>query len=248
MNFESLNNYFDKIFVITLQRSTDRQSHISKALEGLHYEYFFGADKNDFSIAELTDKNIYNEALAIKHHRYSKKLNLGQICCSLSHKKVYEEIISKGYKNTLILEDDVEPVKNISNIFPQIINELPGDWELLYFDYLKNEKPQHINRYWYHIRKIAGKIKWDHDMIKNIYAKKISKHISVAGFHDYTDAYAITNEAAKKLLQLQTPVSYIADNLLAIASATKKINAFASHPKLFHQLSQGETSTFDSLL
>jgi glycosyl transferase family 25 len=84
--------------------------------------------------------------------------------------------------------------------------------------------------------------------MRNLYPKLISNHLSVAGFHDYTDAYAITLPGAKKLLELQSPVSYVADNLLAIASASKKINAFISHPKLFQQLSQGETSTFDSLL
>ncbi|GEM_PF-3222042 len=74
------------------------------------------------------------------------------------------------------------------------------------------------------------------------------KHIFVAGFHDYTDAYAITLLEAKKLVELQSPVSYVADNLLAIASASKKLNAFISHPKLFQQLSQEQSSAFDSLL
>lgn len=248
MNFDPLNNFFDKIFVITLKRSTHRQAHINKALQGLHYEFFFGADKNNFSIDELKEKNIYNETSAVKHHRYSKAMNPGQIGCALSHKNIYEEIINNGYEKTLVLEDDVEPVMESLHLFSEIINELPGDWELLYFDYSKNEKPQHLKKYLYHLQRIVGRLKWDHTIINNLYPKHFTKHLSVAGFHDYTDAYAITISGAKKLLDLQSPVSYVADNLLAIASASKKVNAFISHPKLFQQLSQGESTTFDSLL
>ena len=246
--FELLNNYFDKIFVITLERSTNRQAHINKALQGLHYEFFFGADKNNFSPDELKEKNIYNEALAVKHHRYNKAMNPGQIGCALSHKNIYTEIINNGLKKTLILEDDVEPLMESLNLFSEIINELPGDWELLYFDYSKNERPQHLKKYWYHLQRMVGGLKWDHTIINNLYPKHISKHVSAAGFHDYTDAYAITLSGAKKLLELQSPVSYVADNLLAIASSSKKVNAFISHPKLFQQLSQGESPSFDSLL
>ncbi len=248
MNFEQFNNFFDKIFVITLERSANRQAHITKALEGLDYEFFLGADKNDFSIKDLKEKNIYNEALAVKHHRYSKPMNAGQIGCALSHKNIYEEIINKGYTKTLILEDDVKAVTESINIFSEIIKELPGNWELLYFDYSKNEDPQQLKKYWYHLQKITGGLKWDYTIINNLYPKHFSKYLSVAGFHDYTDAYAVTLSGAKKLLELQSPVSYVADNLLAVAAASKRLNAFISRPKLFQQLSQGESTTFDSLL
>lgn len=248
MNFEIFNIFFDKIFVVTLERSANRQKHISEALKGLNYQFFFGADKNNFSLEELKEKNIYNEALSVKHHRYSKPMNAGQVGCALSHRNIYEEILNNRYAKTLILEDDVEAVTESINLFSEIIKELPDDWELLYFDYAKNEDPKHLKKYWYHLQKITGGLKWDHTIINNLYPKHFSKHVSVAGFHDYTDAYAITLTGAKKLLELQSPVSYVADNLLAIASTSKRINAFISHPKLFQQLSQGESTTFDSLL
>ena len=247
-DFDALNNYFDKIFVITLERSANRQAHINKVLHGLNYQFFFGADKNNFSIKELEEKNIYNEVLAVKHHRYNKPMNAGQIGCALSHKHIYEEILKEGYERTLILEDDVEPAEASIQLFPEIINELPADWELLYFDYVKNEENKHIKKIWYHLQKITGGLKWDHTIINNLYPKHFTKRLSVAGFHDYTDAYAITLAGAKKLQQLQSPLSYVADNLLAVASASKKIKAFISHPKIFQQLSQGESTSFDSLL
>ncbi len=247
-NFESLNNFFDKIFVITLQRSTERQTHIKEVLEGLCYEFFYGADKNNFSLQELKDKNIYNDALAIQHHRYNKQMNAGQIGCALSHKNIYEEIINKGYKKTLILEDDIAPVKELLHLFTAIIKDLPPGWELLYLDYSKNESPNNFKKYLYHVQKLAGGLKWNHTTISNLYPKPFTKYLSVSGFHDYTDAYAVSLSAAKTLLKLQSPVSYVADNLLAMASSSKNLNAFISHPKLFKQLSQGQSTSFESTL
>lgn len=246
--FELLNNFFDKIFVISLERSTDRQEHINEVLHGLNYQFFYGADKNNLCLQELKDKNIYNEKSAIRHDRYSRAMKAGQIACAISHKNLYEEIITNEYKRTLILEDDVEPIHGSLQLFPQITAELPGNWELLYFDYSKNEKARHLKRYWYHLLRTTGGIKRDHTVIKNLYPKHFSKHLSVAGYHDYTDAYAVTLPGAKKLTEMQSPVSYPADSLLAMAAASKKVNAFISHPKLFTQLSQSETSAFDSLL
>ena len=51
----------------------------------------------------------------------------------LSHKNIYEEIINKGYKKTLILEDDVEPADESLNLFSEIISELP-DKVVISFD------------------------------------------------------------------------------------------------------------------
>ncbi len=246
--FAPLNDYFNKIFVITLQRSTDRQTHIRKALEGLSYEFFYGADKNDFSIEELKSKNIYDEVLAIEHHRYNKPMNAGQIGCALSHRMIYDKIIKEGLEKVLILEDDTEPLHESISLFSAIIKDLPDDWELLYFDYFKNEIPKPLKKFWYHLQKIGGGLKWSHQIINNLYPKKLSKHIAVAGFHDFTNAYAVTRPGALKLLKMQSPVSYVADNLLAIASSSKKIKAFISYPKLFKQLSQDNSSEFDSLL
>ena len=45
--FEPLNNYFDKIYVITLQRAADRQLMLKQELDGLHYTFMYGMDKNN---------------------------------------------------------------------------------------------------------------------------------------------------------------------------------------------------------
>ena len=66
-----------------------------------------------------------------------------------------------------------------------------------------------------------------------MYARPFSKYLKKAGFHDYTYAYAINRNAAEKLMKMQTPIQYIADNLLAHAATKEIINAYIIYPPVF---------------
>jgi glycosyl transferase family 25 len=240
--FQPLNDFFDHIYVITLQRATDRQQKIREQLHGLNYSFFFGADKNDFSIEELLRQGIYDETKAKEIHRYHKPMTGGQIGCSWSHRLVYEDVVKNNFQRVLILEDDVKSDPGISS-FTNIMEELPAAWELVYFDYHKNVDHSiatKLKQRVYHIQKIFGGLSWSHETISNLYATPFSPHLKKAGYHMYTSAYAISNSAAAKLLQMQTPIAYIADDLLAHAITNNVIKGFISVPKLFQQESQSD--------
>jgi glycosyl transferase, family 25 len=209
----------------------------------LNYELFFGVDKNEFDITDLQKKGIYNEELAIKHHRYTKPLVPGMIGCSWSHRNVYDDIIKNRYKNALILEDDVIIDKSKLQLLPKVLDQLPRNWELVYLGYARHEEPQTLalKKLSYFVQRFLGKHKFSYQTIKNLYPKKISAHILSAGYHDQTHAYAVTQSGAKKLKALQEPITFIADNLLAHAATNKIVNAYIVYPKFFYQLSQGET-------
>jgi glycosyl transferase, family 25 len=243
MTFNPLNEYFDHIYVITLKRATERHNKISEALKGLNYSFFFGADKQDFDLNQLKQQDIYDEEKAKHIHRYSKPMNGGQIGCAWSHKKVHQDILEKGYSKVLILEDDVTVAVKGVDQFNKIVSELPADWELLYLDYARNEKAGLIGslkKNIYRLQHLLGGLKWSRKTIANLYAKPFSPHLKHAGFHDYTDAYALTASGAKKLVDLQTPIAFIADNLLAYACTNNIVKGFISVPKLFNQESQSD--------
>jgi glycosyl transferase, family 25 len=240
--FETLNNFFDKIYVITLKRATERHEHVRKELNGLRYELFYGVDKQEFDIEDLKKQGIYNEELAIRHHRYTKPLVPGMIGCSWSHRNVYGNIIENGFKNALILEDDVVVDKEMISALPEVLQQLPKDWELVYFGYARHEQPQTLalKKATYFIQRFFGKHKFSYRTIKNLYPRKISENIFEAGYHDQTHAYAVSLSGAQKLKKLQEPITYIADNLLAHAATNNIVKAYIVQPKFFHQLSQGE--------
>ncbi len=239
--FEHINQYFDKIYIISIARAIERHEKINMHLQGLNYELVMGVDKNDLNEAQLIEQHIYDKAQACQHHLWKQPMLLGQIACSWSHKKIYEQQIKNGFQKVLILEDDVIINQVGVDLFPKIINELPANWELVYFDYHKRTENNFLSKYRtsvYMLQHYIGKLNWSPSMIKNLYAKPLSEHLKMAGYHEYTSAYAITLSAAQKLLKLQTPISFVADNLLGYAITNKFLTAYLTVPKLFEQESQ----------
>lgn len=234
--FEYLNRYYDKIYVLSVESAAVRRENFTKYFQGLQYSFFFGADKNKFTIEELVQKEIYSGKLTISHHRYNKTMRPGEIACAWSHKMMYEDIIKNNYEKVLIFEDDAMPDVDILKLIPQILKEIPGNCELLLWGWDKNDHANlatAIKQSWYHIMHAVGFLKWKHKVIRNLYARPFSKHLKIAGFHDYTYAYGITKGGAEKLLAMQTPIQYIADNLLGFASTQQTLHAYITYPAVF---------------
>jgi glycosyl transferase family 25 len=249
--FAALNSFFDKIYIITLRRATERHVHFEKELEGLNYTVFYGQDKQQFDVEELKKKNIYNEELAKKHHRWNKPMPAGMIGCSWSHKLIYEEVIRNNYNRVLILEDDVviDPAGN--TVFQKAIAELPADWELWYLGYERYETLDfgaRMKKLVYHVQRLFGATRFTHKTIKNLYPRRVSEHIYTSGYHDHTHAYALTRAGAEKLNKLQEPISFFPDNLLAYAITNEEVKGYIVKPKLIYQQSQGAEKTIDTYI
>ena len=231
-----MNTYFDRIIVVSVPRFTDRHKRVAENLEGLQYDFFWGADKMDLDGEMLT--NNYNEVKAKKLQRQGKALNFGEIACALTHRMVYEETIKKGWNKVLILEDDVVPLYDQLDLLKESLNELPANWELVYLGYLKHETVTPAlkrKRFFYQVLSLLGLMKWSFKMVSNLLPKVYSRHLKKAGFHDCTHAYGITLQGAKKLLAAQSPVVYRADDLLSATIMKGELNAFITEPKYFDQ-------------
>ena len=234
--FQQLNDYYDKIYVLSVETAILRREKFEQLFAGLNYSFFFGADKNKFNVEDLKVKGIYNEELAMDHHRYDKKMMPGEIACAWSHRMIYEDMISKRYRRILIMEDDAVPDPVAINNIPHILKELPLHWELLWWGWYKNGESNiatEMKKMTYHVQHSLGKLKWDHTMIDNLHAKPFSEHLKKGGFHDYTYAYAINRSGAEKLIKMQTPVQFIADNLLSHAGCKEILNSYITYPAVF---------------
>ena len=233
-----LQTFFDKIFVITLHRATDRQIQVKEQLAGLPFDFFYGADKQQLNQDQLISENIYNEEKAKALNRYDKGMVLGHIACSLSHRNLYEHILAMGYKRVLIFEDDVVTLTENLSQLQEAMKELPEDWELVYFGYAKYEKATFklkCRQAFYKLLSYLRLIKWSPLMVSNLLPKPFSKHLQKAGFHDLTHAYAVTDKACVKLIDQQTPVAFNSDSLLTYLVMNGKLNAFITRPQFFTQ-------------
>jgi len=235
---KALNKYFDKIFVVTLARSTDRHEKVNKHFADVDFEYFYGVDKLNLSPEEIVKTNVYSPSRAREVHRNSKEMQLGAVACSLSHKGLYQLILEKGYEKVLIMEDDFVPVVTDEKIFEAINSELPVDWELVYWGYYLNEEvsfSMKLKQYYYYVLSALRLIKWTPTKVSNIYPKPYSAHLKKAGFHNTTHAYAVSKPILQKLINLQTPVAFNSDTLLTEAVLSGNAKAFITVPRIFDQ-------------
>ncbi|CAG8636230.1 12687_t:CDS:1 [Acaulospora colombiana] len=75
--------------------------------------------------------------------KYNSSLSDDRKACYAGHYEVYRSIINNGYRNALILEDDVDIELNITSIVHGIYPTLPPNWDLLYVGHcwFENKEP-----------------------------------------------------------------------------------------------------------
>lgn len=89
------------VYVISLSRDTNRRPKITAELEriGVDFTFFDAVDAKD-------EKNI--ECInMMKGSGDGSVMTNGEIACTLSHQRIYEEIVSQNNEWAIILEDDV---------------------------------------------------------------------------------------------------------------------------------------------
>ena len=249
--FAAINIFFDCIYILTIARGADRQKKLQQELAGLNFVFFNGTDKVDLQLEKIIEQNIYSKEIAIKMQRYGREMTLGEIACSLGHRAIHEDALQKKYNKILVLEDDVVINENGINIFEKIVAELPNDWDVLYLDYFKNENRTFFNaikQQWYHLQKMIVGLNFSHKTISNLFAKKYSRYLKKAGYHDYASAYAVSKKAMKKLIELQTPIIFPADHVLPYAITNNLLKGFITLPKVFTQQSQTDKESVGSFV
>ena len=119
-----INDYFDKVVVINLDKRTDRLEKITKQLDDL------GITFERFSAIDGTGKNPI-------------------IAGRDSHLQVWRENLGK---KVLVLEDDAYFVDNFQERFDQVIQTLPDNWDVFYLGALLDKmtgKVIKVNNDWY---------------------------------------------------------------------------------------------------
>src|SRR5690348_9577784 len=106
-----LNQYFDKVFVLTVPRFKERHEKVRERLAGIDFEFFYGFDKNDLTEEKISQLYRYDKKNSLAINQKFKPLNAGEIACSLSHRNIYKEIVDNQWEHVLIFEDDVVPDK-----------------------------------------------------------------------------------------------------------------------------------------
>jgi len=110
-----INDYFSEVYCINLEKRVDRWKECEKEFK-----------KHNLSVKKFSaiDGNLLYPI---------EGLNSGQVGAIHSHKSLIEYAKSNKLDNILILEDDVEFHDNLQELFSVFIEEVPKDWDMIFF-------------------------------------------------------------------------------------------------------------------
>ncbi len=140
----NINNYFDKILIINLDESKDRWDNIVKELNKvniINYERVPGVRlKNLEGIPPSYYKNL------VSHQKINDYYKVGIVGANTAHINCIKLAKERGYKNILILEDDISFRDDIHELFEKVSNQIKNiDWGMLYLGSATQPKESIIN-------------------------------------------------------------------------------------------------------
>ena len=183
-----LNNF--KIYVINLKRETKRKENIINELRKQNIVDFEVIDAIDGEVIKKSELDL----LISKNNKFINPINTfmnaPEICCALSHIKVYKKFIETKMDYALIFEDDAIFLNNFSEKLKKFI--------------LKNFKYEKqimlLSELWQFFKKPL-------DLEDEYEIVDVRNAV-------LTHAYFINREAAKSLISFNYPVKTMPDNFL----------------------------------
>ena len=139
------NVFFDRIFIINLDRSKDRWNHITKNLLQFgitNFERQPGIYLPRKDPLDILPTEFYQNLEAYGgRFRFDPDYILNSVGTNLAHYAIVEKAIRRNYRRILVLEDDVFLNKNFLNPFSNAvstINRLNHEWHLIYLGFKKS--------------------------------------------------------------------------------------------------------------
>lgn len=131
-----MDKIIDHIFIISRCSNFKRRKYLDKQLSYLgitNYQYWYVPD------FDFDNSNIFKKL-------YGEKISLSNRRTSIGHYFLWKMCNDLEYDNILIIEDDVEFIKDL-NIYKKIIddfNEVKHKFDIYMFDYFKDYNYSHI--------------------------------------------------------------------------------------------------------
>lgn len=143
-----LNDFFDRIFVINLEKRPDRLEKFKKMSDkiGFEYEIFSAVDGKKIDRNSLVEGRIF-QTESNEFYRTIDDYFLGQLGCILSHLRLLKYCRDNNIKNVLILEDDVDFSDEFQSRFDNFTLNFDQEWHMIYFSGSLVETSDEFNSY-----------------------------------------------------------------------------------------------------
>ena len=116
----TINNVFDKVYVVNLEREKDKRDLMQSKLNQLNIEFEFFKALDGF---KMTDRKLLRDG------------TMGQVGCKQSHMNIFKKAKQDDLSKILILEDDLFFLKDFNNHFHNCYEALintDSNWGQLY--------------------------------------------------------------------------------------------------------------------
>ncbi len=183
-----LNNF--KIYIINLKRDTKRLRSITNELKKqkiTNFEIIEGIDGKKIKKDELNRSISKNNKFI---NPLNTNMNAPEICCSLSHIKVYKNFVKSNFNYALILEDDAVFVNKFTRSLQRFVIK----------NFIYEKQIIFLSELWEFFKKPIDK--------KNNY-----EIVNVANVV-FTHSYFINKKAAQSLISFNYPVKTMPDNFI----------------------------------
>jgi GR25 family glycosyltransferase involved in LPS biosynthesis len=162
---ESINEYFDKIFIINMKKDKDKKLQILEYLDYFNiknFEFIEAIDGNDLDVQKYNHLLNNDHFQTIWERKNGKKHfnKISEIGCLLSHLKILNIAKTRGYKKWLHLEDDVVFQNDFNHKFQLFMSQVPMNWDLIFLGttqaYWRESNIENINDYFYNANISCG--------------------------------------------------------------------------------------------
>ena len=211
MHYEQAFPMIDATYVINLDRAATRWSAVQRTTESaglrnvIRFPALDGHQLDERAITQLQQEGRLSHDLSA----FEPTCRNAEIGCGVSHALVLEDILKRGWRSALVLEDDVELTGSVHDWparFRAAHADLPERWELWYLHRCFDIRHR---------------------------VKRISRRTVIPWTPQSGAAYAVTARGAEILLAAITPLSRPVDLVYMDTVNARRIECFAASPMLF---------------
>jgi GR25 family glycosyltransferase involved in LPS biosynthesis len=197
----------DKTYIVHYEPLTERKEYLDKVLNDIsdNYEYIISNKETDSEILKNIDEHYkYDEKIL------NRKIPVNELSVSVSHLKIYSDILEKNYNLCLVLEDDAIISDSFKTKITEILKENIEHYDFIFLSTCCGIKIEKQNQF-------------------NIQPSNISKCVS---------GYLVNRKNLYKVLIESKPISTNIDNHLNNIKNKLDLNFGSCEPPIIIQGSE----------